>query len=113
MATSGSLKHDSSLRKAVWPRPLAAKYTNLGPLSNNAIKLPCFFADFFRRQGVCTMTVKELFDFITDLSITKDNVEDYLARAQEISSNRTIDDITAQEQVDEEVHTILLDQNLQ
>ena len=29
---------------------------------------------------VCTMTVKELFDFITDPNITDDNIDDYLEK---------------------------------
>lgn len=31
--------------------------------------------DFFKKNGVCTMTVKELFDFVVDNSITCDNIE--------------------------------------
>ncbi len=46
--------------------------------------------DFFRRNGVCVMTVKELFDFITDVTITEDNVEDYLEKAQERAKSRPL-----------------------
>ena len=54
------------------------------------------------------MTVKELFDFITDLSITDNNLDDYLDKAQEVASQRSHEDTTAQEKVDEEVGTIVL-----
>ena len=49
------------------------------------------------------MTVKELFDFITDLNITLDNINDYLDRAMQISANRSPEDLSAQEKIDEEV----------
>ncbi len=59
--------------------------------------------DFFRRNAVCTMTVKELFDFITDVSITTDNLDAYLEHAMEVTSQRTVEEVSAQEKVDEEV----------
>ena len=31
--------------------------------------------DFFKRNGVCVMTVKELFDFVVDLTINENNIE--------------------------------------
>jgi len=46
--------------------------------------------DFFRRNGVCVMTVKELFDFITDVTITEANMDEYLEKAQERASNRPV-----------------------
>merc|ERR1719318_2245664 len=49
------------------------------------------------------MTVKELFNFVTDPLINDDNIEEYLARAQEICSQRTEDEMTEQERIDEEV----------
>lgn len=49
------------------------------------------------------MTVKELFDFVTDMSITSDNMDCYLERAMEIASGRTIDDVTEQDKIDEQV----------
>ena len=49
------------------------------------------------------MTTKELFDFITDLSITEDNLDDYLDRAMVITASRTHEDVTEQEKVDEQV----------
>lgn len=58
--------------------------------------------DFFRKYNVPVMTVKELFDFITDLNITDDNIDDYLAKAQEIAANRKWE-MTEEEKIDEEV----------
>ncbi|ERN07781.1 serine/threonine-protein kinase RIO1 [Amborella trichopoda] len=40
-------------------------------------------SDFFKKHGVATMTVRELFDFIVDLSIADENVDSYLDRVQE------------------------------
>lgn len=60
-------------------------------------------SDFFRKKGVATMTVKELFDFITDPSITEENMEEYLDKVSDSISNRSYEDMTAQEQIEEEV----------
>lgn len=34
--------------------------------------------DFFRKHGVAVMTIRELFDFIVDPSITDESVDSYL-----------------------------------
>lgn len=34
--------------------------------------------DFFRKHGVAVMTIRELFDFVVDPSITDDSVDEYL-----------------------------------
>ncbi|CAA7404698.1 unnamed protein product [Spirodela intermedia] len=39
-------------------------------------------SNFFKKHGVAVMTVKELFDFITDLTIADESVDDYLEKAQ-------------------------------
>lgn len=46
------------------------------------------------------MTIKELFDFITDGTIT--DVDEYLEKLMEIASQRTIEDVTDKEKVEEE-----------
>ena len=46
------------------------------------------------------MTLKELFDFVTDVSITVDNIDAYLDHAMELTSNRSPEDVTAQEKID-------------
>ena len=52
------------------------------------------------------MTIKELFDFITDLSITAENLDEYLERAMQISSQRSHTEITEKEKIDEEVNVL-------
>ena len=49
------------------------------------------------------LTVKELFDFVTDATITEDNIDLYLEKAMTLASQRTTEDITEQQKVDEEV----------
>lgn len=49
------------------------------------------------------MTVKELFLFVTDLDINTDNVDEALDQAMLNASQRTVDDVTAQQKIDEEV----------
>ncbi|XP_072459862.1 serine/threonine-protein kinase RIO1 isoform X2 [Notamacropus eugenii] len=60
-------------------------------------------SDFFFKRGVAVMTVRELFEFITDPSITKDNLDDYLLKAMEIAAQRTEEQRSNQDHVDEEV----------
>ena len=61
--------------------------------------------DFFSRNGVCVMTVKELFDFVTDPTISSDNIDEYLDKMQEIVLARSSNGhgASSQQQVDEEV----------
>lgn len=59
--------------------------------------------EFFRKHHVSTMTVKELFEFATDPMINDANIEEYLDRVQERAVNRSIDVITQQDLIDEEV----------
>ncbi|XP_040405932.1 serine/threonine-protein kinase RIO1 isoform X1 [Cygnus olor] len=58
---------------------------------------------FFRKHNVAVMTVRELFEFITDPSITSENLDDYLSKAMEIASKRTEEERSSQDKVDEEV----------
>ncbi|KAH8261372.1 hypothetical protein KR044_008074 [Drosophila immigrans] len=60
-------------------------------------------SEFFRKKSVATMTVKELFDFITDQTITEQNMEECLERISERIKDRDFDAITAQEKIDEAV----------
>lgn len=60
-------------------------------------------SEFFRKKSVATMTVKELFDFITDQTITEQNMEEVLERISERIKDRDFDAITAQEKIDEAV----------
>lgn len=59
--------------------------------------------DFFAKKKVATMTVRELFTFITDPNITDKNMEDYLEKIQDRIGDRNMDELTQQEKIDEEV----------
>ena len=59
--------------------------------------------EFFRRNKVCVMPVKGLFDFVTDVSLTDDRVEEYLEKAEEKAIAREPGDQGAQEEVSEAV----------
>lgn len=39
-----------------------------------------FLADFFYKYNVAVMTVRELFEFVTDPSITNENMDAYLEK---------------------------------
>ncbi|XP_072219707.1 serine/threonine-protein kinase RIO1 [Leuresthes tenuis] len=58
---------------------------------------------FFVKHGVAIMTVRELFDFITDPSITGQNMDQYLQKAMVIAAERTSEQRSDQDRVDEEV----------
>ncbi|XP_068247120.1 serine/threonine-protein kinase RIO1 isoform X2 [Palaemon carinicauda] len=59
--------------------------------------------EYFRRKNVPAMTVKELFDFIVDQTITKENKEAYLEKLQEVASSRLLGEMSNNERVNEEV----------
>lgn len=46
---------------------------------------------FFRKFGVPTLSLKELFDFVTDPNINDSNEEEYLEKAQEIAAKRSFE----------------------
>lgn len=60
-------------------------------------------SEFFRKKGVSTMTIKELFDFVTDRNINETNMELCLEKISDRIANRNIDELSEQEKVDEEV----------
>lgn len=59
--------------------------------------------EFFAKRAVAVMTVRELFDFITDPSITGTNIQPYLDKVMTIASERTSEERSAQDCIDEEV----------
>ncbi|XP_068196095.1 serine/threonine-protein kinase RIO1 [Antennarius striatus] len=59
--------------------------------------------EFFVKRGVAVMTVRELFDFITDPSITAHNMDPYLEKAMAMAAERTSEQRSGQDRVDEEV----------
>ena len=60
-------------------------------------------SDFFYKKKVCVMTVKELFDFITDPTITEENIDDYLEKAQEKAATRDTAIATPEEEISKAV----------
>jgi RIO kinase 1 len=59
--------------------------------------------EYFRKKEVSVMSVKELFDFVTDPSIASGDVQPYLEKMQEITASRVAEKPTAEEQVEEQV----------
>ncbi|XP_045614128.1 serine/threonine-protein kinase RIO1 [Procambarus clarkii] len=59
--------------------------------------------EYFRKKGVPTMTVHELFNFIVDQTVTSQNRDEYLEKMKTLASSRPVGEMTNQEQVDEEV----------
>ncbi|EDO32747.1 predicted protein, partial [Nematostella vectensis] len=60
--------------------------------------------DFFKKKEVCVMTVRELFNFVTDPTITENNIESYLEQAQQMATSRGEDEENSgKQQVEEEV----------
>jgi len=59
--------------------------------------------EYFRKKEVATLTTRELFDFITDPTINNENIDECLTRLNEIASKRTMDVLTEQEKLDDEV----------
>ncbi|CAO2815248.1 unnamed protein product [Amaranthus hypochondriacus] len=59
-------------------------------------------SDFFKKNGVAVMTIRELFDFIVDSTITDDAVDSYLEEVQQKILARG-DTITAEEQIADSV----------
>ena len=58
---------------------------------------------FFRRKNVCVMSIKELFDFVTDVALSDHQVEEYLKKAEERALGRGSEDRAAEEEVSEAV----------
>lgn len=63
----------------------------------------CNVNDFFRKNNVQTMTLKELFEFITDPNINESNIDLCLEKLKTIASQRSLNELTAQERIEEEV----------
>lgn len=59
--------------------------------------------DFFRRKEVATMTVKELFEFITDPTVNESNMDEYLDVVSEKAAVRSQAETSAQEEIENEV----------
>ncbi|KAK2722880.1 serine/threonine-protein kinase RIO1-like isoform X2 [Artemia franciscana] len=57
--------------------------------------------DFFHKKGVSTLTVKELFDFVVDPTISEENMDAVLDRMSEKAAERQ--EMTPEEKIQEEV----------
>ncbi|KAE9622041.1 hypothetical protein Lal_00032392 [Lupinus albus] len=57
-------------------------------------------SDFFKKNGVAVMTIRELFDFIVDASIADDAVDSYLEEVQRKISAR---DVSAEDEIADSV----------
>ncbi|KAK5584006.1 hypothetical protein RB653_005613 [Dictyostelium firmibasis] len=72
------------------------------PHSLDFLRMDCAnVTDFFRKKEVNTMFIQELFEFITDLTITDDNIDQYLEKMLEKIQSRgeTTDEQKIQEEV--------------
>lgn len=59
--------------------------------------------EFFAKKEVATMTVRELFTFITDPNITEENMDNYLGEISKNIGDRNINELSQQEKIEEEV----------
>ncbi|KAK4886147.1 hypothetical protein RN001_002418 [Aquatica leii] len=59
--------------------------------------------DFFRKKEVATMGIKQLFDFITDPTITEENMDECLEKLSENAALKNLQNITSEEKIEEEV----------
>nr|CAB3265590.1 serine/threonine-protein kinase RIO1-like [Phallusia mammillata] len=48
--------------------------------------------EYFRKKGVPSMSLRELFNFVTDVTINNSNIDEYLQKAMEIAANRPNDE---------------------
>ncbi|XP_015120195.1 serine/threonine-protein kinase RIO1 [Diachasma alloeum] len=59
--------------------------------------------EFFKKNGVAVMTVKQLFDFITDPTVCEGNMDDYLDAAAERTAREGRGEVDHEREVEEEV----------
>ncbi|GAM28915.1 hypothetical protein SAMD00019534_120910, partial [Acytostelium subglobosum LB1] len=72
------------------------------PHSLEFLRMDCVnMTDFFRKSGVHTMLTQELFEFVTDLSINDDNIDEYLDAVQKRIMDRG--DLSNEDKIKEEV----------
>lgn len=68
------------------------------PYALNFLRKDCTnITDYFRKKGVATMGIKQLFDFITDPTINDSNLDECLEKLSKQAAERT--DISSTEQV--------------
>nr|XP_039257117.1 serine/threonine-protein kinase RIO1-like isoform X1 [Styela clava] len=64
--------------------------------------------EFFKKKGVAVMNLRELFEFVTDVDITEENIDSYLDNAMKITSER----VSTLEQKDEEEQNADLEEQI-
>lgn len=70
-------------------------------LDSHLVELLLSVAEFFSKKGVATMSVKEFFDYITDIKITKKKMEEKLD--ENLEKSNTSAPLTDEQIIDEEV----------
>lgn len=58
---------------------------------------------FFRKNHILTLTLKELFDFVTDPNLCDEDVDEYLDKAQNIAASRSITELEDLEKQEEQI----------
>lgn len=58
---------------------------------------------FFRKNNILTLTLKELFDFATDPNLMDEDVDEYLAKVQQIAASRSFQELDELEKQEEQV----------
>jgi len=89
-------------KSKLWVIDVSQSVEHDHPSSLEFLRMDCTNTSaYFAKKGVATMTTRELFDFITDPTITLENIDDYLAKIQEKIEQRG--PLSPEAQVDEEV----------
>ena len=58
--------------------------------------------NYFRKNGVISLTLKEFFDFVVDPNLLDDDVDRYLEKLQETTAGRTLEDLESLDKQSEE-----------
>lgn len=73
------------------------------PMALDFLRRDCVnITNYFKKNGVVTMSVRELFDFITDITLSDDDVDEYLDKVREILENKT-DEQKEKDELDDKV----------
>ncbi|XP_031779197.1 serine/threonine-protein kinase RIO1 [Nasonia vitripennis] len=73
------------------------------PMAFEFLRKDCTnITDFFKKNKVAVMSVKDLFDFITDPTVNEKNIDEYLDKMSKMMENKSTD-IDPEQQIEEEV----------
>ncbi|XP_076639601.1 RIO kinase 1 [Colletes latitarsis] len=74
------------------------------PMALEFLRKDCTnITEFFKKNEVGVMTVKALFDFITDPTITEENMDDYLDKISEQMAQHNEQEVDPKQQIEEQV----------